>query len=60
MSSVIFVGSIWRMALARLVRTAINESFVAGFRVVVLIAAGITLLGALTAALTIPPRAAMK
>jgi len=43
-----------------LVRTAINESFVAGFRVVVLIAAGITLLGALAAALTIPPRAAMK
>ena len=42
---------------AGLVRIAINDSFVAGFRVVSLIAAGITALGALAAAVTIPPRA---
>ena len=43
---------------AGMVKAAINDSFVAGFRVVCLIAAGVTALSALTAFLTIPPRAA--
>ena len=42
---------------ADLVRGAVNDSFVAGFRVIALIAAGIALLSAFTAAVTIPPRA---
>ena len=44
---------------ARLVRAAIDQSFVAGFRTVALISAAVALLSALTAALTIPPRATM-
>jgi len=42
---------------ASLVRAAVSDSFVAGFRAVALIAAGIALLGALVSALTILPRA---
>lgn len=42
---------------AALLRDAVHESFVAGFRAVALISAAAALLSALIAALTIPPRA---
>jgi len=43
--------------LAAQLRSAVDDSFIAGFRAVALIAAAIALLGAVVAALTIPPRA---
>ncbi|MFP6689464.1 MAG: MFS transporter, partial [Alphaproteobacteria bacterium] len=43
-----------------LLRDAVDDSFVAGFRAVALISAGLALLSALVSALTIPPRAITK
>ena len=43
-----------------LLRDAVDDSFVAGFRAVALISAGLALLSALVSALTIPPRSITK
>ena len=45
---------------AGLLRDAVDDSFVAGFRAVALISAALALLSALVSALTIPPRAITK
>ena len=45
---------------ASLLRDAVDDSFVAGFRAVALISAGLALLSALVSAVTIPPRAINK